>query len=257
MLELEKAKKQSGDHTMQQGGFVASDIPLQGMEDPSAAYTEDAKNRLLDREQILYADRFYWIGRRTQDIVLSALALLVLWPVILLFALIIVIDSPGASPFFVQDRVGRDGKIFKFIKLRSMKPNAEAELEKLLDRNEMSGPVFKIKQDPRITRVGKLIRRSGIDELPQLWNILKGDMSIVGPRPALPREVAQYNDYQKQRLLVQPGLTCYWQIQPHRNDLNFDEWLELDLKYIRERSFTTDWKIIFLTFGSVLHFSGE
>ena len=216
-----------------------------------------AAETLMDRHQILSSKRLYWIGRRAQDILFSALALLVLWPVILIFAIIIVLDSPGASPFFVQDRVGRDGKIFKFIKLRSMKPNAEAELADLLDQNEMDGPVFKIKDDPRITHIGKFIRKSSIDELPQLWNVLKGDMSIVGPRPAIPREVEQYDAYQRQRLLVQPGLTCYWQIQPHRNQLSFEEWLELDIKYIRERSFLTDWKIILKTFGAVFHMAGE
>lgn len=212
---------------------------------------------ILDREQVLHTSRAYWIGRRAQDIIFSALALLVLWPFILILALIIVIDSPGASPFFIQDRVGRDGKIFKFVKLRSMKPNAEGELEGLLEKNEMDGPVFKIKDDPRITRVGRFIRKSSIDELPQLWNVLKGDMSIVGPRPAIPREVMQYDDYQKQRLLVTPGLTCFWQIQPHRNDLSFEEWLELDLKYIRERSFLTDWRIIGKTFSVIFRLSGE
>ena len=138
-----------------------------------------------------------------------------------------------------------------------MVPDAETRLKELLDKNEMDGPAFKMKQDPRITRVGKFIRKTSIDELPQLMNILKGDMSIVGPRPALPREVEKYDDYQRQRLLVQPGLTCYWQIQPRRNSLSFDEWIELDIKYIRERSFRTDWKIIFGTFCAVIGMNGE
>lgn len=142
-------------------------------------------------------------------------------------------------------------------KLRTMVPQAESMLDSLLDQNEMDGPVFKIKDDPRITRVGKFLRKTSIDELPQLWNILKGDMSIVGPRPAIPREVEQYTVYQRQRLYVTPGLTCYWQIQSHRNELSYDEWLELDLKYIRERSFWVDWKIIFKTFGAVLKLTGE
>lgn len=142
-------------------------------------------------------------------------------------------------------------------KFRSMIPNAEERLEELLDQNEMDGPVFKIKDDPRITRVGRFLRKTSIDELPQLLNILKGDMSIVGPRPALPREVEQYSDYERQRLYVTPGLTCFWQIQPNRNDLSFAEWMELDLKYVQERSFTTDWKIIFKTVGAVLGMNGE
>ena len=212
---------------------------------------------LLDRETVLHKDRKYWAVRRLQDIVLSILALLVLWPWMLIVALIIVIDSPGASPIFTQTRVGRDGKTFKFYKFRSMRPNAEAELESLLDQNEMEGPAFKIAKDPRITRFGKIIRRTSIDELPQLINIIRGEMSIVGPRPPLPREVEQYDEYAMQRLLVTPGLTCYWQIKPHRNQLSFDEWVALDVKYINERSFRTDWKIIFRTVGAVLGLNGE
>lgn len=212
---------------------------------------------ILDRKAILRRDRGYWFIRRVQDIFLSLLALLILWPVLLVIAIVIVIDSPGAGPIYSQSRVGRNGKEFKFYKFRSMCPNADKMLDDLLDQNEMEGPVFKIKEDPRITRVGKFIRRTSIDELPQLFNILKGDMSIVGPRPALPREVEQYTDYERQRLYVTPGLTCYWQIQPRRNSLTFYEWLDLDLKYIQERSFLTDWKIIFKTFGAVLGMNGE
>lgn len=212
---------------------------------------------IMDRDDVLKNRKRYWIFRRAQDIFFSALALLVLWPIMLIVALVIIIDSPGASPIFTQTRVGRDGKEFKFYKFRSMIPNAEAKLESLLDQNEMEGPAFKIKEDPRITRVGKVIRRTSIDELPQLVNIIRGDMSIVGPRPPLPREVAQYDKYTMQRLYVTPGLTCLWQIQPRRNDLSFDEWLELDLQYIRECSVLGDWKIIFKTFASVLLARGE
>lgn len=114
-------------------------------------------------------------------------------------------------------------------------PDAEARLKDLLKYNEMSGPAFKIKHDPRITRIGRFLRKSGIDELPQLFNVLRGDMSIVGPRPPLPREVAQYDDYARQRLYITPGITCYWQIQPRRNEMNFRDWVDLDIKYIRER----------------------
>lgn len=211
----------------------------------------------LDREKVLRSRKTYWILRRGQDILLSLTALLLLWPVMLIVALVVVIDSPEAGPIFAQDRVGRDGKVFRFYKFRSMVPNAEAKLAELLEKNEMEGPAFKMKDDPRITRVGKFIRKTSLDELPQLWNILKGDMSIVGPRPPLPREVEQYGEYERQRLLVTPGLTCYWQIQPHRNDLSFDEWVDLDVKYIEESSFLTDWKIIFKTFGAVIGMNGE
>ena len=212
---------------------------------------------VLDREEVLSHSRRYWAFRRFQDVSLSLLALVVLWPLMLLVALIIVIDSPGAGPIFAQTRVGRDGEEFTFYKFRSMCPNAEAKLEGLLPQNEMNGPVFKIKDDPRITRVGKFIRMTSIDELPQLWNVLKGEMSIVGPRPAIPREVAQYDAYEKQRLMVTPGQTCFWQIQLNRNNLSFEEWVELDIKYIQERSFLTDWKIILATFGAVLGMNGE
>jgi len=218
---------------------------------------EKPRQALLDREEVLQSRKNYWAIRRTQDIMLSAAALLVLWPVMLIVALAVWADSPGASPIFAQDRVGRDGKLFRFYKFRSMIPNAEEKLEQLLQQNEMQGPAFKIKDDPRITRVGRFIRKTSLDELPQLWNILKGDMSIVGPRPPLPREVAEYGPYEMQRLLVTPGLTCYWQIQPRRNDMSFDEWVELDIRYIRESSFRTDWKIIFKTFGAVLGMNGE
>ena len=215
------------------------------------------KPLVLDRKTVLQSNRGYWALRRAQDIFFSLLAILALAIPMLIVAIVIVIDSPGASPIFKQKRVGRDGKEFRFYKFRSMVPNAEAKLAEVLKDNEMDGPVFKMKDDPRITRVGKFIRKFSIDELPQLFNILKGDMSIVGPRPALPREVEQYGSYENQRLYVTPGLTCYWQIQTNRNDLSFEEWLELDIKYIQERSFVTDWKIIFGTVGAVFKGTGE
>lgn len=216
-----------------------------------------ASARLLDPKTIRERDRHYLVYRRCQDILLSLAALLALWPLMLVVAIAIVIDSPGASPIFAQKRVGQNGKEFVFYKFRSMCPKAEEKLEELLKYNEMEGPAFKMKDDPRITRVGRFIRRSSIDELPQLFNILLGDMSVVGPRPPLPREVEQYDDRARQRLMVQPGLTCYWQIQPYRNKLNFDQWVDLDVRYINERSFLTDWKIIFKTVGAVLGMNGE
>jgi len=217
----------------------------------------DGKDIKLDRKELLKPRRMYWNVKRTQDIVLTTGALIILAPLMLLIAIIIYIDDPHGSPIFSQIRCGRDGKEFVFYKFRSMCVNAEEKLAELLDKNEMEGPAFKIKEDPRITRVGRFIRKTGLDELPQLWNILKGDMSIVGPRPALPRELEQYTEYQKQRMYVTPGLTCYWQIQPRRNDLTFDEWMDLDIKYIQDRSFLTDWKIIFKTAGAVFGMEGE
>lgn len=211
----------------------------------------------LDREEVLKKKKLYWFGRRFQDIFFSGLALIVLSPVLLITALVVFIDDPHGSPIFSQTRCGRDNKPFKIYKFRSMYCDAEERLKDLLKDNEMDGPAFKIKDDPRITKVGKFIRKTSIDELPQLWNIFKGDMSIVGPRPALPREVEQYTDLQRQRMFIQPGLTCYWQIQPNRNDISFDEWMALDLKYIEERSFLVDWKIIFMTFKAVFCKQGQ
>ena len=212
---------------------------------------------VLDRKEQLRSKRGYWVLRRGQDILFSALALLMLWPIMLIIALVIYIDDPKGSPVFAQERCGRDGKLFRMYKFRSMYVDAEDRLKDLLKDNEMDGPAFKIKDDPRITRVGHFIRKTSLDELPQLWNILKGDMSIVGPRPALPREVELYSDLQKQRMYVTPGLTCYWQIQPRRNEISFDQWMEMDLQYIQERSFWVDWKIIFKTIGAVIHKEGE
>lgn len=221
---------------------------------------EDGKDHnlvVLNRKEQLKTKKGYWLLRRGQDIFFSALALLLLWPVMLVVALVVFFDDPHGSPFFAQVRCGRDGKLFKMYKFRSMYVDAEERLKDLLKDNEMDGPAFKIKDDPRVTRVGRFIRKTSLDELPQLWNILKGDMSIVGPRPALPREVEQYTELQKQRMYVTPGLTCYWQTQPRRNEIGFDEWMELDLKYIQERSFWVDWKIIFKTVGAVIHKEGE
>lgn len=199
----------------------------------------------------------YTLVKRGFDIVFSIVALIVLALPLAIIALIIVIDAPGASPIFVQKRIGKNGRAFNFYKFRSMIPHAEDMLGTLLEKNEMSGPVFKIKDDPRITRFGRFIRKTSIDELPQLWNVLKGDMSLVGPRPPLPREVEQYNESQMQRLAVTPGLTCYWQVQPSRNSLSFDEWLALDMKYISERSFKTDFIILCKTVSAVIGSEGE
>lgn len=189
----------------------------------------------------------YRFGKRCFDILFSLLALIVLSPCFLMIALIVFLDDPHGSPLYHQTRVGKDGKVFTFWKFRSMVVNAEELLYKLQDQNEKDGPVFKMKHDPRITRVGRFIRKTSLDELPQLWNVLKGDMSLVGPRPALPREVDQYSEYERLRLLAKPGLTCYWQTKDCRDDIGFDEWLEMDIQYIRDSSFWLDMKLIFRT----------
>ncbi len=218
----------------------------------AAAATEASKDNLI----FVAPKPVYSFFKRLFDIIFSLTALLVLFIPLLIIALVVYIDSPGASPIYKQFRVGKNGREFKFYKFRSMVPNADKMLDELMDKNEMDGPAFKIKDDPRITRVGKFIRSASIDELPQLWNVLKGDMSLVGPRPPLPREVKEYNEFQMQRLMVTPGITCYWQIQPKRNDLTFDEWLKLDLKYIEERSLKTDILVLFRTVGAVLGMEG-
>lgn len=189
---------------------------------------------------------YLWV-KRAQDMALSALALVLLSPLMVLIALAVVVDDPHGSPIFSQLRCGRGGKKFRLYKFRTMCVDAESHLEKLLPYNQMTGPVFKIRGDPRITRLGRFLRATGLDELPQLVNILKGEMSIVGPRPPLPREVSQYTLYQWQRLTVTPGLTCFWQVNPARNSLTFDAWVELDLRYIREQCWLLDWKLIFQT----------
>lgn len=221
--------------------------------------SEEAQVSVRESEPILYIKNkpIYTIFKRTFDIVCSLIVLIILFVPMLIVTLIVIIDSPGASPIYVQERIGKNGRKFKFYKFRSMIPDAEEMLDELLEKNEMEGPAFKMKDDPRITKFGHFIRKTSIDELPQLWNVLKGDMSLVGPRPPLPREVELYTEYQYQRLSVTPGLTCYWQIQPKRNSLSFDEWLSLDLKYISKRSFWTDIKILFKTVGAVFGLEGE
>ena len=194
----------------------------------------------------------YLYFKRVQDIVLSLLGLIILVPVMLLISLIIVIESPGESPIFVQNRVGKDGKIFRFFKFRTMYPDAEAHLEQLLAKNEMNGPVFKIKDDPRITRVGKIIRKLSIDELPQFFNIFFGSMSLVGTRPPTLDEVEKYKRDQWRRISIKPGLTGMWQVNGRSNIQNFDEIVELDVEYIDNWSLFLDIKILLKTVWVIL-----
>ncbi len=193
--------------------------------------------------------------KRAFDVVCSALALLILSPLFL--ALILLIRRDGGPAFYTQVRVGQHGKLFRIYKFRSMCVNADAPemLEKLRAFNEMDGPAFKMKNDPRITPIGRFIRRTSLDELPQLWNILRGDMTFVGPRPALEQEVAQYKPEHHERLLVKQGLTCYWQCSG-RNNIGFEEWMKLDIRYVRERGLWTDFKILLKTVPAVLTGNG-
>jgi lipopolysaccharide/colanic/teichoic acid biosynthesis glycosyltransferase len=195
--------------------------------------------------------RAYLITKRFFDIFLSVIGLVVLSPLLLVVAAFIYIDDPYGSPIFIQDRAGKNGKTFSFLKFRSMVVDAEAHLKELQDRNEMDGPVFKIRNDPRVTKFGKFIRRTSIDELPQLINIIKGEMSIVGPRPPLLCEVEKYGPYERQRLFVKPGLTCYWQARG-RNEIKFNEWMALDMKYVYHHNLLIDMKILLLTARAVL-----
>ncbi len=196
---------------------------------------------VVKEEKIIY--RFF---KRLIDIIGALIGLILASPILLVVGILIKLESKGPI-VFSQTRVGLNGKEFKMYKLRSMVVNAEELKRKLEAQNEMSGPMFKIKDDPRITRIGKFIRKTSIDELAQLVNVLKGDMSLVGPRPSLPKEVEQFEEWMLERLEVKPGLTCYWQVMG-RNNIEFNEWMKLDVKYVRERSLWLDIKLIFKTF---------
>ncbi|NFQ00906.1 sugar transferase [Clostridium sporogenes] len=209
----------------------------------------------LEEDQIEYRSEYsktimYFVTKRIIDILGSIIGLLLLSPILIITAIVIKLDSKGPI-FFIQERVGKNGEYFNMYKFRSMVIDAEEKLYQLKDKNEMSGPMFKMKNDPRVTRVGSFIRRTSIDELPQLFNVLKGEMSLVGPRPNLPREVIKFTDYQKDKLLAKPGITCYWQVMG-RNNIDFEQWIELDVKYVRERSTWVDIKLIFKTVGLLL-----
>lgn len=182
----------------------------------------------------------------------SVIGLILLAPIMIVIALAVKFTSPGPI-FFSQIRSGLNGRKFKFYKFRSMVEDAEVLRDELEDLNEMDGPVFKIDNDPRITPVGRFIRKTSLDELPQLFNILKGDMSIVGPRPPIPSEVEKYLPNQRRRLSMKPGLTCIWQVSSRRNDIPFEQWMALDLKYIDTWSLMLDMKLIFRTFSVVFH----
>ncbi|OQX95766.1 hypothetical protein B6I21_03730 [candidate division KSB1 bacterium 4572_119] len=200
--------------------------------------------------ETFHANEWQLFFKRTFDILLSLMFLVLLSPVLIFTMIAIKLESKGPI-FFSQIRSGVNGRKFKLYKFRSMIVGAEMKKKHLEKMNEMDGPVFKIKYDPRITRVGRLIRKFSIDELPQLFNVLKGDMSIVGPRPPLPVEVDMYELWQRRRLSLKPGLTCIWQVSG-RNNVNFERWMEMDLEYIDNWSTWLDLKILFKTFFVVL-----
>ena len=188
--------------------------------------------------------------KRASDVVVSALLLLIAAPMIVVVAAVIRVTSPG-SVLFRQRRIGLNGRMFMLYKFRTMIANAHELRDDVLHLNEMNGPVFKAKSDPRITPVGRFLRRFSLDELPQLWNVFKGDMSLVGPRPPIPEEVASYHRWHRRRLSMKPGLTCLWQVSG-RNDIDFDRWMQLDLQYIDNWSPSLDLKILLRTIPAVL-----
>lgn len=198
--------------------------------------------------------KMYDFYKRCMDIICSLIGLIVLLPILFVTAILIKVESKGPV-FFTQERVGTNGIKFKMYKFRSMVNNAEQLKEKLRLKNEMDGPMFKIRNDPRVTKVGRFIRTTSIDELPQLINILKGDMSLVGPRPSLSDEVKEFEPWMMERLNVKPGLTCYWQISG-RNDIQFKDWMMLDIKYLKERSISVDIKLILKTLLVIFRDSG-
>lgn len=187
----------------------------------------------------------YSIIKRLVDIVGAFIGIIILSPLLIIVSILIKLDSKG-SAIFSQVRVGYKGKEFKIYKFRTMVEDAEELKKGLENKNEMTGPMFKIKDDPRITKIGKIIRKTSIDELPQLLNILRGDMSIVGPRPSLPSEVKGFNTWMLKRFEVKPGLTCYWQVSG-RNNITFNDWMKLDIKYVEERNLFIDIKLILKT----------
>ncbi|MBE7097083.1 MULTISPECIES: sugar transferase [Bacillus cereus group] len=211
----------------------------------SSENLEKETNIELDLEKV-NARKGYLAAKRCIDFIGALCGLILLSPIILIVAVIIKYEDPKGPVLFKQIRIGKDGKEFYMYKFRSMVIDAEEKLKDLLKHNEVSGAMFKMKEDPRVTKIGKFIRKTSIDELPQLLNVLKGEMSLVGPRPPLPREVKEYTAYDKQRLLVTPGCAGLWQVT-ERNSVGFKEMVELDLEYINKRSVLYDLKIIFKT----------
>ncbi|WP_240336700.1 sugar transferase [Tropicibacter sp. Alg240-R139] len=190
------------------------------------------------------------IATRLLDLSLGLLALSLLWPVLLLITLAVALTSRGPV-FFVQTRIGQHGIPFRMIKFRSMYADAEARRAELIHQSDREGLCLKIRKDPRITPIGRILRRWSLDELPQIFNVLKGDMSLVGPRPALPQEVAEYSENAHRRHLVLPGITGLWQVSG-RAEIGFDQMIELDLEYVRDASVITDLAILLRTFTAVL-----
>ncbi len=237
---------------------IAFDLDATG---PLPDVREDAET--LEAARRLREGRLgYRAFKRAFDVAFSACVLVCLSWLFAIIALAVKLDDPSGPVLFRQRRVGRLGRdgepsTFDMYKFRSMVPDAESRLAELRSMNEKTGPVFKMRDDPRVTRVGRILRKTSLDELPQFINVLKGDISVVGPRPALPREVATYDAHQALRLLVKPGITCFWQTRRNRDSITFDEWVDLDLLYVRKCGVATDAKLIVQTVGCVLTAQGS
>lgn len=199
---------------------------------------------------MLFYSKLYALQKRFFDIVFSGVAIVMLSPILLVVALLVKVSSRGPV-FFVQRRAGLKGKPFSMYKFRTMVVDAEEQLEALKDHNDMDGPAFKMDNDPRVIKWGNHIRKHCLDELPQLVNVLLGDMSLVGPRPPTLEEVKLYEPWHHMRFKAKPGLTCYWQVENNRK-MSFDDWVRLDILYAKNQSFLTDWKLIFKTIPVVL-----
>lgn len=221
--------------------------------------TNAFKSELANEQFLIFTNiphnPYHLAIKKVMDIVISLIGIIALLPVFIIIALLVKITSKGPI-IFKQARVGLRGRPFNLYKFRTMIVNAEEIRDKLMEKNEVDGPVFKITNDPRVTSIGRFLRRSGLDELPQLFNVLRGEMSLIGPRPPLLSETRQYKRWQLRRLSVKPGLSCFWQIKPQRNSIRFDKWMELDLAYIDNWSIRLDLMILFKTVGTVFKRSG-
>ncbi|QWU06952.1 sugar transferase [Heyndrickxia coagulans] len=213
----------------------------------SSVVRSSATQKIETTKKIEFEEKkTYTMIKRGMDIIGASMGIIFLSWLFLIVAVLIKIENPKGTVFFKQVRVGKNGKTFYMYKFRSMVSDAEEKLKDLLKYNEIEGAMFKLKEDPRVTKIGKFIRKTSIDELPQLWNVLKGEMSLVGPRPPLPREVADYTKYDMQRLLVKPGCTGLWQVSG-RSELSFCEMVDLDINYITNRTIWLDIKLILKT----------
>ncbi len=239
-------------HTLWKTGTIP-DVPRPIADQPRVAASDVAANTPgegLSLSAPPPGRRGYLLAKRVLDILGASAGIVICLPFWLIAAALIVLESRGGV-FFIQDRVGENGKVFKFYKLRTMYSDAEQLKHALAAHNEMDGPVFKMRRDPRITRVGRLLRRFSLDETPQLVHVLLGQMSLVGPRPPLVEEVARYEPWQTERLSVRPGLTCTWQVSG-RNEIPFQQWVQLDIEYIRNRNFWVDLVLLLKTIPAVL-----